>query len=212
MSFGFCSCFSYSIKEQQCGSLGLSAIWPQLLTLVLVGLHLATIITATGAVCRIGAGVLSDVLHRSISRIVFLLALSLLLPVGFIILAIGADVALTIGSVFIGAGFGSAWCLVPLVVYDSFGQQYFSTIWGIVIMGSAIGPFILQPIDSAVQAAHSTAKHCLGVQCYEITYIVCFVINVIATLLLWLQRLGTTRKRHIPTRDVVARAHDVTPF
>lgn len=163
------------------------------------GATLTTIITATGALCRISAGVLSDLFHRAISRTFFLLGLSLLLPVGFTLLIVGGGAALTIGSVFIGAGFGSAWCLVPLVVSDTFGQQNFSTIWGIVIMGSAIGPFILQPIDSAVQSAHSTSSHCSGELCYWSTYIVCLSMSIIASVLLWL--LGyrlRQRKRLVP--------------
>jgi len=175
------------------------------------GATLTTIITATGAVCRISAGVLSDLLNRFVSRIAFLLGLSLLLPVGFALLVAQGGAALTMGSVLIGAGFGSAWCLVPLMVSDTFGLQNFSTIWGIVIMGSAIGPFILQPIDSAVQAAHSTSKHCLGEPCYQNTYLVCLAMSVLASgllLLLACRLRDLIKRRELVQANYRGRARD----
>eukprot|EP00746_Dinoflagellata_sp_MGD_P084062 gnl/MRDRNA2_/MRDRNA2_33402_c0_seq2.p1 gnl/MRDRNA2_/MRDRNA2_33402_c0~~gnl/MRDRNA2_/MRDRNA2_33402_c0_seq2.p1 ORF type:complete len:367 (-),score=22.28 gnl/MRDRNA2_/MRDRNA2_33402_c0_seq2:92-1192(-) len=170
------------------------------------GAMLVTLLTATGTVCRISAGMLSDLLHPCISRAGILFLVSTFSIFGFALLAVTAESMLTIGAMLVGASFGCSWCLVPLLVSDIFGIQNFSTNWGVIILGSGLGPFILQPIDTQVQhlamssGAHSKSAtgHCLGFACYQNTYIVCIGISVICSTLI----LVLARRVHKGSRTV----------
>lgn len=148
--------------------------------------NLVTVFTATGTVCRVTAGALSDLLERSISRPAFLAGVGLLLPIGFGLLAVFSADVLTVATGLIGAVFGISWCLVPLVISDVFGLRSFGTNWGLVILGSALGPLLLQPIDTAVQQAHrqgGATESCLGSDCYALTYVACLGLGLLSTVL-----------------------------
>lgn len=145
--------------------------------------NLVTVFTATGTVCRVTAGGLSDLLERSISRPAFLAGVGLLLPMGFGLLAVFGTDVLTVATALIGAIFGVSWCLVPLVISDEFGLRSFGTNWGLVILGSALGPLLLQPIDTAVQQAHRQGDACLGSDCYALTYVACLGFGLLSTAL-----------------------------
>lgn len=148
--------------------------------------HLVTVFTAASTACRVTAGCLSDLLMRKISRPTFLAGLSFMLPMGFGLLAMVGTEALFAATGLLGAVFGISWCLVPLVISDTFGLSNFGTNWGLVIFASALGPFLLQPIDTAVQRAHSqgsAAEPCVGLECYALTYVACLGFGLLSMVL-----------------------------
>ncbi|KAL0260820.1 putative monocarboxylate transporter mch1 [Diplodia seriata] len=126
----------------------------------------------------------------TISRIIFLLAFSLLLSLGQIILATGGvqghGERFWIVSGLIGAGYGAVFSLVPIIIAAVWGVENFGTNWGIVAMMPAAGAAVWGVVYSAVYDWGSAAANdggnngpnpgdgedvlCYGKACYASTF------------------------------------------
>jgi hypothetical protein len=105
-------------------------------------------------------GSLDDMPHTEpkrrleISRIAIMIFFSLLLSVGLILLASGAiqghGERFWIVSALVGAGYGAAFSLTPIIVSVIWGIENFGTNWGIVATVPALGATIWGLIYSAV--------------------------------------------------------------
>lgn len=121
----------------------------------------------------------------SISRVTFLIFFSLVLSLGFIILASGviqnhAD-RFWIISTLVGASYGALWSITPIIVTIIWGVENFGTNWGIVATFPAVGNTLWGLVYSAVyqSGAKNTPSQpgegngdlfCYGTQCYASAY------------------------------------------
>ncbi|EON61406.1 hypothetical protein W97_00620 [Coniosporium apollinis CBS 100218] len=117
----------------------------------------------------------------SISRLTFLLAFSLLLSIGQIVLASGLvqnhGDRFWLVSACVGAGYGAAFSLVPIILSVVWGVENFGTNWGIVAMVPAAGAALWGIVYSAVYESGAGEGGpegqdvlCHGVQCYQSTF------------------------------------------
>ena len=62
--------------------------------------------------------------------------------------------ALMVGTVGLGFSMGATWCMFPQLAAERFGLRRFGTAWGALMMGSGVGPLLLQPVQVAVYQAN----------------------------------------------------------
>lgn len=123
-----------------------------------------------------------------VSRIVFLLAFSLLMSIGQVVLASGAlqgrGDLFWIVSATIGAGYGASFTLTPIIVSVVWGVENFGTNWGIITMAPALGATFWGLVYSGVYqsaadrsvgrvspiAGHDADVLCYGAACYAPTF------------------------------------------
>ncbi|PNS14709.1 hypothetical protein CAC42_1731 [Sphaceloma murrayae] len=124
----------------------------------------------------------------TLSRLVFLIAFSLLLSFGQAFLASGAvqnhgGDRFWIVSATIGAGYGAVFSLTPIIVSVVWGVENFGTNWGVVATVPAAGATVWGLGYSAVYEAGARARVtagtaqgdapdvlCYGTRCYESTF------------------------------------------
>lgn len=124
-------------------------------------------------------------LRTEISRVVFLIAFSIIMSIGQVILASGVIQGhgdrFWLVSAFVGAGYGAAFSLTPIVISVIWGVENFGTNWGICAMVPAIGATVWGLIYSgvyqwaadrdAVQGTEdSPDRLCYGAMCYAPTF------------------------------------------
>ncbi|PHH80174.1 hypothetical protein CDD80_2545 [Ophiocordyceps camponoti-rufipedis] len=117
----------------------------------------------------------------TISRVVFMLFFGVIMSVGFFFLASGSAQGhpdrFWIVSGFVGAGYGAAFSLTPLIVTIIWGVENFATNFGIIAMLPALGSTFWGLVYSAVyQAGAKTPESetaaddgnlCHGMKCYS---------------------------------------------
>jgi len=123
------------------------------------------------AVSRVAAGGLSDRFERRISRtgFLFLAATTMTGVNAFLVFELQS---VEVGAVIVGCCFGATWCLTPLIVDDEFGSASFGQTWSTLMVASAIGGFMLAPIEDAAYREHTApgARECYGVACYHAAF------------------------------------------
>ena len=164
-----------------------------------------TIIAIASTLARLLMGTLSDFLAPrsassdniktsfAVSRLAFLLFSTSLLVLSQILLAAGAIESrpsyFTLVSALVGAGYGSVFSLIPIIVSVVWGVQNFATNWGIVAVVPAAGAAIWGAVYSAVYqdgASRSGGQEelCWGKQCYQTTFWAMAVTSVVG-IVLW---------------------------
>lgn len=117
------------------------------------------------------------------SRIIFLIAFSIIMSIGQIILASGAlqghGNLFWLVSASIGAGYGAVFSLTPICCSVIWGVENFGTNWGIVATVPAIGATVWGLVYSGVyqwasergpEASSSEDVLCYGALCYAPTF------------------------------------------
>lgn len=119
-----------------------------------------------------------------ISRVTFLIAFCILMSIGQVLLASGLiqnhGERFWLVSASVGAGYGAAFSLTPIIVSVIWGVENFGTNWGIVAIMPAIGATIWGLIYSGVyqwaaelgslQGGIEEDKLCYGMRCYSATF------------------------------------------
>ena len=105
----------------------------------------------------IGIGVLSDLIHRHLSVATLLAFAAAIAAWGYVLVAC-TDWLLS-GAVVLGASMGGTWCLSPQLVAERFGVRRFGTAWGMMMLASGLGPFVLQPLQVAVYELNNPNRH-----------------------------------------------------
>ncbi|KAF9120310.1 hypothetical protein BGW39_011516 [Mortierella sp. 14UC] len=172
----------------------------------LTGLHV-TLISIGNCLGRLASGILSDwVINRyRISRSIFFFVSEILILVPLIIMGFSANVismpALIISSCLIGATYGATGALFASMTRDFFGDTYYGTNCGMVMVLNGFNPIIANQIygvfyDRAVKnqsPIHEVASEdhmtCLGSACYDSSFKVASLLQVVcvvaAGLLFW---------------------------
>ncbi|PFH57214.1 hypothetical protein XA68_15348 [Ophiocordyceps unilateralis] len=129
----------------------------------------------------------SPLKRLTISRVVFMLFFGVVMSIGFIFLASGAaqdhSERFWVVSGLVGAGYGAAFSLTPLIVTIIWGVENFATNFGIVAMLPALGSTFWGLVYSGVYQAgakvpgskdsgdtYDDANLCYGMQCYSSVY------------------------------------------
>lgn len=120
-----------------------------------------------------------------ISRVAFLILFCIIMSIGQIILASGLvqghGERFWLVSAFIGAGYGAAFSLTPIIVSVIWGVENFGTNWGICAMVPAIGATVwglvysgvyqwAAELDSVEGRDASEDRLCYGTLCYAPTF------------------------------------------
>lgn len=120
---------------------------------------------------------------RTVSRLVLLLASTLLFSLGQLLLATSAVQShpslFPFVSALVGLGYGAIFSLSPIIVSVVWGVQNFGTNWGIVAVVPAAGAAIWGAVYSAVYQAgvendqtfgEEEEQMCYGARCYRATF------------------------------------------
>lgn len=117
------------------------------------------------------------------------------LPLAFVAIAV------------LGISYGGLFCVVPTITTELVGLKSFAAIWGVMGIAPSIGSEVLASVlastvsDHAAQTSYvdvlpkdtstTTNRHCLGAECYRLTFLVNMGLSVGAVVLsLWLARRG----------------------
>ena len=179
-----------------------------------------SIVALTSTVARLFTGTISDVLaptspaERSprkpiqVSRVTLLLASTILLSLGQVLLASGlvqkSPDSFSLVSAFIGLGYGAVFSLTPIIVSVVWGVQNFGTNWGIVAVVPAAGAAVWGAVYSGVYqmgarqeaATKEDALLCYGTKCYAITFWAMAICSWVAVAL-WAWAWRGWRRREI---------------
>ncbi|CAO3571905.1 unnamed protein product [Mortierella alpina] len=173
----------------------------------LTGLHV-TLISIGNCIGRLASGILSDwVINRyRISRSVFFFGSEILILIPLLIMGFSTSTvsmaALVVSSCLIGATYGATGALFASMTRDFFGETYYGTNCGMVMVLNGANPFIANQIygvfyDRAVQnmppapadSVHQDHMTCLGQACYDSSFKIASLLQLLcivsAGLLFW---------------------------
>eukprot|EP00164_Ancoracysta_twista_P008681 GFYU01012623.1.p1 GENE.GFYU01012623.1~~GFYU01012623.1.p1 ORF type:complete len:480 (+),score=129.68 GFYU01012623.1:147-1586(+) len=130
--------------------------------------------SVSGTLARVTCGVVSDLYVHKISRAGMLTVICAVMVAQSVALVFWLDTLFIPASLILGAGFGSMWCLVPLIVSEELGVHHFGFNWGTIMVGSALGPLAMQPLQNYIYADHQApdSNECYGNECYQVTWVV----------------------------------------
>ncbi|KAK3847312.1 MAG: major facilitator superfamily domain-containing protein [Linnemannia gamsii] len=172
----------------------------------LTGLHV-TLISIGNCLGRLASGILSDwVINRyRISRSIFFFVSEILILIPLIIMGFSTNVVsmplLVISSCLIGATYGATGALFASMTRDFFGDTYYGTNCGMVMVLNGFNPIIANQVygvfyDRAVKNQSPTHEAkpedhvtCLGSACYDSSFKIASLLQVVcvvaAGLLFW---------------------------
>eukprot|EP01084_Bolivina_argentea_P221655 375370_1 len=136
--------------------------------------YLTILLPLSSAISRFCMGFLSDWLHPTYSRTFLFVIVTVFMFISQLFTWLWMD-QLFLSSVLVGSSFGCSWCLCPLIVSEQFGRKHFGLNWGIIIMASAFGGLMYQPLQTKIYNGHidgSDDNDCYGKDCYQITFMV----------------------------------------
>jgi MFS family permease len=141
---------------------------------------------------RMFAGILLDRFGDPV-RLMFI-------PLAFVSLSMITFAFTNLGGLFfampaLGFGYGQVFALTPIILIDEFGAQSFGTSWGLLGTAPAFGALISNSLAGALDdkyeaVAHITVAslgsgihvdHCIGMECYQYSFLVCVVSLAVAT-------------------------------
>lgn len=182
-----------------------------------------SIVALTSTLARLLTGTLTDLLaptssaplfseqpakRFTCSRLVFLLASTVLFSLGQLLLASGLiqthPSVFPLVSALVGLGYGAVFSLTPIIVSVVWGVQNFGTNWGIVAVVPAAGAALWGAIYAAVydgaasDGGRSGAERlCYGAGCYAPTFWAMVAFSW-AAIALWVVAWRGWRRRGIP--------------
>ncbi|KAF9348471.1 hypothetical protein BGX26_000118 [Mortierella sp. AD094] len=173
----------------------------------LTGTHV-TLISIGNCLGRLASGIISDwVISRyRISRSIFFLGSEVIILVPLLIMGFSTPVvslpALIVSSCLIGATYGATGALFASMTRDFFGNKYYGSACGMVMVLNGANPFIANQLygvfyDRAINsmppmASNSTSEDhmtCVGRSCYDSSFKVASLLQLVcilcAGLLFW---------------------------
>lgn len=181
---------------------------------------------------RMFAGIMLDRFGNPV-RLMFI-------PLAFVSLSMITFAFTNLGGLFfampaLGFGYGQVFALSPIILIDEFGAQSFGTSWGLLGTAPAFGALAANALAGALDDkyeldAHITVAsvgsgvhvdHCIGMECYQYSFLVCVVSLAVATgtnvWLFWRRRqrerrraVGTTAGESIASGNYMPLEEDVS--
>ncbi|EAZ62770.2 predicted protein [Scheffersomyces stipitis CBS 6054] len=178
------------------------------------------LLSVANCIGRILSGILGDVISQSFNKPRSWL---LFIPsIGFAITSVmGQKIndfnSLPVASLFTGFFYGFTFCIMPIIVGDTFGMENFSYNWGIVSLAPIFPSFYFTSLFGSTYDSNSTKDEnseliCLiGNRCYNsifsLTFNVC-ALAIVAVILLNFEPLGkrlrssiSAKKENLPLTD-----------
>jgi len=107
--------------------------------------------------------------------------------------------ALYVAMCALGFLYGAMWVILPSLCKDFFGTHYFGTIYGFSCLAAATGSLIFSTlIAGKLYDAVAVNNECRGTHCFQLTFTIILVVNIIAffmCVLLYFQTLETYQNR-----------------
>ncbi|KAI8363783.1 major facilitator superfamily domain-containing protein [Mortierella sp. GBAus27b] len=172
----------------------------------LTGLHV-TLISIGNCIGRLASGIISDwvIARYRISRSIFFFGSEVLILIPLLIMGFSTPVVslvgLVISSCLIGATYGATGALFASMTRDFFGNKYYGSACGMVMVLNGANPFIANQLyglfyDRAVQQMPPAAPNvqegtmnCVGRSCYDSSFKVASLLQLLcilsAGLLFW---------------------------
>ncbi|KAF9213131.1 hypothetical protein CPC16_009435 [Podila verticillata] len=173
----------------------------------LTGLHVS-LISIGNCLGRLASGVISDwvINHYRISRSVFFFGSEILILIPLAIMGFTTGMvsmpALVVSSCLIGATYGATGALFASMTRDFFGNKYYGTACGLVMVLNGFNPIIANQVYGifydraakkmpAAEAGADSDNHmtCLGHDCYNSSFRIATLLQVVcvvfAGLLFW---------------------------
>ncbi|XP_008811023.2 protein NUCLEAR FUSION DEFECTIVE 4-like [Phoenix dactylifera] len=157
---------------------------------------------------RVAAGFISDILLEKykLPRPLVLTIVLLLSCAGHLLIAFGVPGSLYIASVIIGLCFGAEVPLFFAILSEVFGLKYYSTLYNILPMASPIGSYVLNVMVAGYfydgEAAKQESLTCMGVRCYNFSFLIITAATVFGALVLLVL---VRRTWDLYKRDIYAR-------
>ncbi|KAF9114871.1 hypothetical protein BGX27_009516 [Mortierella sp. AM989] len=175
--------------------------------ITLTGTHV-TLISIGNCVGRLASGIISDwvIARYRISRSIFFFGSELIILVPLLIMGFSTPVvslpALIVSSCLIGATYGATGALFASMTRDFFGNKYYGSACGMVMVLNGANPFIANQLygvfyDRAVHnmppMANSSSSeshvNCIGRACYDSSFKIASLLQLVcilsAGLLFW---------------------------
>jgi MFS family permease len=159
-----------------------------------------SLLSIANCIGRILAGILGDIILQSFNKPRTLL---LFIPgFGFmasqILLLVVADYTkLPLVSLLIGLVYGFIFCIIPIIVGDTFGMESFSFNWGIVALAPIVPSFYFTSLFGKVYDSNSTTDPVsntvgctLGKLCYSSIFKFTFCVTIIVTVIIVILNFG----------------------
>jgi len=87
------------------------------------------------------------------------------------------------GVILTGLGYGGSWALIPTIISELFGPEYFGSNFGVVGLAPALGSFVFSTVlSSRLYNLHLTEQQikegvpCMGKQCFQGSFFITFFI------------------------------------
>lgn len=172
------------------------------------------LLSITNCVGRLVAGIMGDIVtqtfHKPRARLLFVPALGLLCTqlMGH---AITQHTDLRLVSMLSGFFYGYCFCIMPIIVGDTFGMESFSGNWGLVALAPVAPSFYLTNLFGKVYDLNSVAdaqgiSSCvLGNLCYNLVFRLSLLVSLFALLAVcafnyseqWTASKLRAEKRHV---------------
>ncbi|KAI9175165.1 hypothetical protein LWI28_028402 [Acer negundo] len=132
---------------------------------------------------RFISGYVSDIFLRSkgLARPLFIAITQAALSVGHIVIASGFPKNLYVGTILVGACYGSQWPLLTTIISEIFGVTHLGTIFNTIIIASPIGSYIFSVrvvgyiYDKAAASSGGGGDQdnsCFGAHCFMTSFLI----------------------------------------
>ncbi|KAK6455095.1 major facilitator superfamily domain-containing protein [Scheffersomyces xylosifermentans] len=170
------------------------------------------LISVANCVGRILSGILGDIFSQSFNK-----PRSMLLFIPSVGLAItqllGEKITdfnnLPINSLLTGLFYGFTFCIMPIIIGDTFGMENFSFNWGIVSLAPVVPSFYFTSLFGTIYDSNSQKDDvtnrmiCLmGNGCYNTIFSITFFISAFSVFIVWVLNFGSIFRHLTKLRSV----------
>jgi MFS family permease len=139
-----------------------------------------SLFSITNASARLSIGPLSDWAAPWLSRLSFFFIALALLSVSAFCLAFANLTSFYILTLLLGCGYGAMWVLHPIIVAELYGSKSLGALFvSFSFVGFSGVLFVSTWFAGYIYDLHCVAgsRRCVGVDCYQITFLVCSAID-----------------------------------
>lgn len=159
-----------------------------------------SLLSIANCIGRILAGILGDIILQSFNKprtlLLFIPGFGFMLS-QMLLLVLADYTKLPLVSLLIGLVYGFIFCIIPIIVGDTFGMESFSFNWGIVALAPIVPSFYFTSLFGKIYDSNSTidpvsnALSCtLGKLCYSSIFKFTFCVTIIVTVIIVVLNFG----------------------
>lgn len=184
---------------------------------------LVSLISIWNFLGRVASGFSSEIiLHKyNLPRPIILSFVLALACIGHLFIAFALPGSLYVASIILGLCFGAQWPVVFAVISELFGLRYYSTLYNFGAAASPLGSYLLSVkvagflYDREAAKQHKSSMtasmpqkqlNCIGVKCFQLTFIIMTVVTMVGSLI---SGILVLRTRDFYRGDIYARFQQV---